>query len=105
MNYPDINKKLTLPSRQRSLFNILPAAIMAAKKGKLQIAVMHAPIYVDEHVDSEHVFCPYIALDTLYPKHEGVVCTLDAMVEANGSVFLCVVDDALLVAAQAKEAA
>jgi hypothetical protein len=97
MNYLDIVHAHTLPERQRSLFSIIAAAQMAANEAKDRVSILHAPIYVDEFVESEHVFCPSVAVPVLYPERKGVPYSLDAIVEPSGSVYFLNRDDLLLV--------
>jgi hypothetical protein len=106
MNYSDINHNMTLPMRQHSLFNIIAAAQMAASqlstlttgKKKERISVIHAPLYVDAHVESLHVFCPTSAIETIYPKRLGMTdWHIDALVDPDGRVFFTRAEDALVV--------
>jgi hypothetical protein len=87
MNYADINKAMVLPERQRSLFNKISAAQMAAKQSDETIYVIHSPFYVDENVDSLHVYAAQAASILLYKKRAGIEWDIDAAVEPSGSVF------------------
>jgi hypothetical protein len=97
MNYSDINRNMTLPMRQRSLFDIIAAAQMAAHQSKENIYVIFSPFYVDEHVDSQHVYATKAASAMLYKQREGIEWQIDAVVEPNGKVFFSRGEDALIV--------
>jgi hypothetical protein len=79
------------------LFEILPRAIADAVKGNVEVAVIHAPIYVDEHAEGEHVYGvrPAIECGIIYRKLEGIEWEIDALVSPSGSVFFTRIEDTL----------
>lgn len=83
--------------RQESLFEILPRAIADAVKGGVEIAVINAPIHVDEFTEGYHVYAPRIAIEgrIIYRKLEGMEWEIDALVSPSGSVFFTRVEDTL----------
>lgn len=83
--------------RQESLFEILPRAIADAVKGNIEIAVINAPIHVDEHADGEHVYAPRVAIEggIIYRKFPNMKWEIDALVSPSGSVFFTRVEDTL----------
>lgn len=83
--------------RQRSLFSILAAALVAAKESKSEVFVIRAPIYVDEFAEGVHVYAPKGAHELIYRKREGIEWNIEAVVSASGSVFYTDVSDALFV--------
>jgi len=97
MNYADINRNMTLPERQRSLFNIISAAQMAAKESDAKIMVIYAPIYTDEYGESLHVYCPQPVVDILYKKRANIEWNIDAIVEPAGGVYFTRVEDLAVV--------
>ena len=92
MKYSEIAERPALDQRQQSLFNILDAATHAALcdgDEPIEIAVLRAPIYVDEYSDSEHVYAPKIAIEAgiIYKQRDGIEWAVDAIVNTDGSVF------------------
>jgi len=84
-------------TRQESLFAILPRAIADAVKSKVEIAVINAPIHVDEHAEGEHVYAPKVAIEggLIYRKFPNLKWEIDAVVSPDGSVFYTHQCDAL----------
>lgn len=108
MNYTEIAKAEGLNDRQQSLFNILDAAVHAAKhegEEPLEIVVIRAPLHVDEYVDSEHVYAPKMAVEAglIYKKRPGFEWQIDAVVGPTGSVFYTDTADALVVLKHTQE--
>ena len=83
--YQELAKAEGLSDRQRSLFNILDRAFEAAKESGIQIQVFHAPVYVDEHAEGEHVYAPSIGAAVLWPRIGDYDC--DAVIRKTGVIL------------------
>jgi hypothetical protein len=85
-------------NRQESLFAILPRALKALREGEpTEIAVLWAPIYVDEYAEGEHVYAPRVAIEgkIIYPHRDGIKWEIDAVVSPSGTVFYTKIEDTL----------